>query len=251
MFFRKQENLTNELQKKLLLRLGELSGRPSTSTLHVHPILNSSSEFGVEDDQVSTISSLHRKKVFGPEARNKRRYDSALWHSDIQFEVCPADYTSLRLTQLPKTGGDTLWASGYDIYDRFSRPYQKFFEGLTATFIGEGFLRSIRNGKATLYQGARGSPENIGGHLSVVHPLVRTNPVTGWKSIYAIGSFPKYINELQPEESDELLKKLHDTILSNHDLQVRFKWRNPDDFGKLASFRILIAGFETSKIALY
>lgn len=46
-------------------------------------------------------------------SNSKRRYDAARWHSDIQFEKCPADYTSLRLTELPETGGDTLWASGY------------------------------------------------------------------------------------------------------------------------------------------
>lgn len=56
--------------------------------------------------------------------------------------------------------------------------------------------------------------------------------MTGWKSIYAIGSFPKYINELSEEESGDLLKKLHDTILGNHDLQVRFKWRNSNDIGQ-------------------
>ena len=193
MFFRKQDNLTNELQKKFMLRLGELSGRPSTSTLHIHPILNDSSEFGVGDNEVSTISSLQRKKLFRPGARDNRKYDAAQWHSDIQFEPCPADYTSLRLIQLPKNGGDTLWASGYDIYDRFSKPYQKFLEGLTATYIGEGFIKAAQDGRATLYEEPRGSPENVGGDLSVVHPIVRTNPVTGWKSVYAIGRFSNYI----------------------------------------------------------
>jgi len=72
----------------------------------------------------------------------------------------------------------------------------------------------------------------VGNHLSAVHPLVRTNPVTGWKSIFGIGNFPKYINELDPEESDELLKKFYHTILDNHDLQARFKWRNEGDIGK-------------------
>lgn len=228
-FFRKQDSLTNELQKKFILRLGELSGRPSTSTLHIHPVLNGASEFGVGDNEVSTISSLQRKKLFTSEVKNPRKYDSAQWHSDIQFETCPADYTSLRLTELPSTGGDTLWASGYDIYDRFSKPYQKFFDRLTATYIGEGFLKAAQEGKTALYKEPRGSPENAGGHLSIVHPIVRTNPVTGWKSIYAIGAFPKYINELQAEESDDLLKKFHDVIINNHDLQVRFKWRNPND----------------------
>jgi alpha-ketoglutarate-dependent taurine dioxygenase len=234
-FFRKQDSLTNELQKKFILRLGELTGRPTTSTLHIHPILNDTSEFGVGDSEISTISSLQRKKLFGAENKNRRKYDSAQWHSDIQFETCPADYTSLRLVQLPKTGGDTLWASGYDIYDRFSKPYQKFFDELTATYIGDGFIRAAEAGKAVLYEKPRGSPENIGGHLSTVHPVVRTNPVTGWKSIYSIGGFPKQINELQTDESAELLKKLHDTILNNHDLQVRFKWRNSNDIGKFSA----------------
>ena len=234
-FFRQQDNLTDKLQKQFILRLGELSGRPSTSTLHIHPILNNTSEFGVGDNEVSTISSLQRKKLFKPAVKDNRKYDAAQWHSDIQFEHCPADYTILRLTQLPKTGGDTLWASGYDVYDRFSKPYQKFLEGLTATFVGDGFIKAAQEGRATLYVEPRGSPENVGGNLSVVHPIVRTNPVTGWKSVYAIGNFPKYINELHTEESDHLLKRLRESILSNHDLQVRFKWRDPNDIGKLAS----------------
>ncbi|KIV86011.1 hypothetical protein PV11_01654 [Exophiala sideris] len=228
-FFRKQDNLSNELQKKFIQRLGELSGKPPTSTLHIHPVLNDSSEFGVGDNEISTISSVQRKKLFGVAPANKRRYDAAQWHSDIQFETCPADYTSLRLVQLPKTGGDTLWASGYDIYDRFSKPYQQFFDGLTATFIGDGFLKAAAEGRTVLYEKPRGSPANVGGHLSIVHPVVRTNPVTGWKSIYGMGNFPKYINGLTKDESDDLLKKFRDTLLENHDLQVRFKWRNPND----------------------
>ncbi|KAK1067033.1 hypothetical protein LTR12_010697 [Friedmanniomyces endolithicus] len=224
-------NLTDELQKQLIHRLGQLSGKPLTSSLHIHPVLNSTSEFGVGDNNVSHISSIARKKMFDHDKQaNKRRYDSARWHSDIQFEPCPADYTSLRLTQLPATGGDTLWASGYEIYDRFSRPYQKFFEGLTATFIGEGFTKAAAADPENVkVYDARGSPLNIGKELAAVHPVVRTNPVTGWKSIYAIGSFPQYINELNEEESAELLAKFKRMITENHDLQVRFKWRNAND----------------------
>ena len=56
--------------------------------------------------------------------------------------------------------------------------------------------------------------------------------MTGWKSVYAIGSFPKHINELNAEESDELLAKFKRTITENHDLQVRFRWRNENDLGE-------------------
>ena len=203
-------------------------------------MLNNTNEFGANDAEISTISSLARKKFFKHEDRersNSRRYDAAQWHSDIQFEPVPADYTSLRLTQLPKTGGDTLWASGYEIYDRFSPAYQKFFESLTATFIGDGFIKAAAANpeRVKLYEEARGSPQNVGRELSAVHPIVRTNPVTGWKSIFALGPFPKYINELTNEESEDLLRKFRSVITENHDLQVRFKWRNENDIGKARS----------------
>lgn len=40
-----------------------------------------------------------------------------------------------------------------------------------------------------LYDKPRGSPENVGAILSAEHPVVRTNPVTGWKSIFALGAY--------------------------------------------------------------
>jgi hypothetical protein len=125
-----------------------------------------------------------------------------------------------------------LTTVGYDVYDKFSKPYQKFFDGLTATFVGDGFLRAVESGRVSLYEKPRGSPANVGKHLSATHPLVRTNPVTGWKSLFAIGNFPKVINELDPEESEELLQKFYQVILDNHDIQVRFKWKNANDIGE-------------------
>lgn len=54
--------------------------------------------------------------------------------------------------------------------------------------------------------------------------------------MYAIGNFPKYLNELRLHESDALLKQLRELIVNNHDLQVRFKWRNVNDIGERAPF---------------
>ena len=218
-------------------------------------MLNSTSEFGVPDSEISTISSEHRKKFFNGNGQgegqqhqqkqlpdtNKGKYEAASWHSDIQFETVPADYTSLRLVELPVTGGDTLWASGYELYERFSKPYQKFLDGLSADFIGDGFLKAAETRGFSLYDQPRGSPENVGLHLSAVHPVVRTNPVTGWKSIYSVGNFPKYIEGLTATESKELLDRFLTIIERNHDLQVRFKWRNKNDLGKPSLLQILAA----------
>ncbi|KAJ5278578.1 hypothetical protein N7478_003950 [Penicillium angulare] len=233
-FFRAQDNLTDDLHKLLTQRLGELVNKPRDSTLHIHPLLNGTTEFGVPDNEISIISSEGFKK-YAPQQqepdRDNRKAGAASWHSDIQFEPFPADYTSLRLTELPPTGGDTLWASGYELYDRFSDAYRRFLEGLTATFSGDGFLKAVadRPDKFQVYKESRGNPANIGDELKAVHPVVRTNPVTGWKSIYAVGNFPRRINQLSKRESDDLLRLFYQRIEENHDLQVRFKWVNKND----------------------
>jgi alpha-ketoglutarate-dependent taurine dioxygenase len=57
--------------------------------------------------------------------------------------------------------------------------------------------------------------------------------------VFAIGPFPKRINELHPDESEELLEKLKRVIFQNHDLQVRFKWKNDNDLGELLILELL------------
>jgi alpha-ketoglutarate-dependent taurine dioxygenase len=111
-FFRKQDDLTNDLQKVLIQRLGELTGKPVTSGLHIHPILNSDRELGGSDPEISTISSEQNKKFYKntPYDISRRIQSSVTWHSDIAFEPVPADYTSLRLVKLPRTGGGE-WCS--------------------------------------------------------------------------------------------------------------------------------------------
>lgn len=108
MFFRKQDDITNDLQKELVQRLGELSGKPSTSKLHIHPVSNSGRELGGKDDEISVISSEQAKKIYRDKLlfqSEKKQSGKEQWHSDITFEPIPSDYALLRLTQLPKTGG--------------------------------------------------------------------------------------------------------------------------------------------------
>ena len=107
-FFRKQDDITNDLQKELVQRLGELSGKPSTSGLHIHPVSNSGRELGGKDDEISVISSEQAKKIYRDKLlfqSEKKQSGKEGWHSDITFEPVPSDYALLRLTQLPKTGG--------------------------------------------------------------------------------------------------------------------------------------------------
>ncbi len=59
-------------------------------------------------------------------------------------------------------GGDTLWASGYEVYDRLSPTWQKIAEGLTATHQNPEFQRVSAEHGVDLIAEDRGSPENKG-----------------------------------------------------------------------------------------
>ncbi|KAF2865943.1 TfdA family taurine dioxygenase [Massariosphaeria phaeospora] len=224
-FFRKQRGLSNDAQKALMQRLGELTGKPATSRLHIHPVWNSDRELGDADPEISTISSVQTKQF----AYVQKKQSSAHWHNDIAFEPVPAEYTCLRLTQLPPTGGDTLWASGYELYDRISAPYRRFLESLSVTFAQPGFKKVAEASGLKLFDGQRGSPENVGSDFSAVHPVVRTNPVTGWKSLFPIGFHVQKINGVTDAESKGLLDWFLRLVFENHDLQVRFRWEGEGD----------------------
>jgi len=226
---------TIDQQKDFVQRLGLLSGKPSDSHLHHHPILNKTAAEGAVDPHLSQISSADVKLQFDWQkmAKKPKRMDAARWHTDVHYETKPPDYSCLRMTKLPPNGGDTLWASGYDLFDHYSEPYQKMFEGLTTTNVSDGYVAAAKADpeRVKLFEGPRGAPDNVGGHLSAIYPVVRTNPVTGWKSIFSVGPFPKRINELSLAESDKLLKEFNDTIAMHPQMQVRHKWRNANDMG--------------------
>ncbi|KAL4982638.1 hypothetical protein BDW68DRAFT_182342 [Aspergillus falconensis] len=181
-------------------QLGALAGCPKEHGLHIHPVVNDVREFGDLDPQISTINSLEPRKLY------KGAYGklAAIRHSDIGFEKAPSDFSALRLTLLPPTGGDTLWAS-------------------------DGFHRAAEAGGLGLYEKPRGSPLSVGSELASDHPVVRTNPFAGWKSIFPVGTFPKKVNCLTTRKSENLLNYFYDLIIYGHVLQVRFKWNEPND----------------------
>jgi len=220
--FLSDQDLTIQQQKELGTRLGELAGKPKTSTLHIHPISEETPELSADISVISSKGGIAR-----PEAYLTSTRASQGWHSDITFEPVPSDYAILKMHTIPIVGGDTIWASGYEAYDRLSPAYQKFLEGLTAVHHAPTFIEyAARNGLKI--HDPRGSPENTGTSLTAIHPVIRTHPVTGFKSLFVNREFTKRIVELSPEESDDVLKFLQLHISENHDLQVRYRWNTND-----------------------
>ncbi|ESZ92330.1 putative Alpha-ketoglutarate-dependent taurine dioxygenase [Sclerotinia borealis F-4128] len=209
-FFRKQDDVTNDLQKELVQRLSRRAFGQAFK-LHIHPVSNSGREFGGKDDEIN----------------------------------------------------DTLWASGYEVYDRISRLVQKFLETLTATYAQPGFKEAADKNGFKLYSAERGAPENVGEKLEAVHPVVRTNPVTGVCDVLSskfsgtklisltqveidFRTWPSvsHINDPTAVESDALLAWFLRLVVDNHDLQYHVA--TPDyinqGLGERAGQRAMILG---------
>lgn len=230
-FFRGQD-ITADEQKFLTDRLGHLTGKPASSGLHIHPIYNAErdAQYNAVDDKgtnnkdnsISVISSKLRQSF------DKRMTNEEEWHSDITFEPVPSDYTSLKVHTLPETGGDTLWSSGYEIYDLLSPQLRAFADSLTGHFAQPHFNAAAAKGGFRVHPGPRGSPDNVGEVLEAFHPFIRTNPVTGWKSVFGLGSHFQGIEGLKQKESDLLKDYILHLVTSSHTAQVRFKWSKND-----------------------
>ncbi|KAF4995057.1 hypothetical protein FDECE_12912 [Fusarium decemcellulare] len=235
-FFRNQD-INIDDQKYLGQRLGELTGKPETSKLHRHALSNSKRGIAVDengklDDEVSVISSEQNRKFYHDRFSSlSKSLAGEGWHADITFEHIPSDYAILKIIQPPEdVGGDTLWASGYELYDRLSPPIQKLAESLTATHHQPNFVRVKNEFGQELIDENRGSPENKGLDFKAEHPVIRTNPVTGWKSLFAAGHqlTAGHINGVTETESEILKNYFRQLITENHDLQVRFRWGKND-----------------------
>lgn len=100
---------------------------------------------------------------------------------------------------------------------------------MTATYAQPKFNEAATRNGFKIYSEPRGAPENVGEELVAVHPVVRTNPVTGWKSNFAVGHHVQHINGLAEGESKALLDWFVRLVVDNHDLQVRHRWLNAND----------------------
>ncbi|TPX30466.1 hypothetical protein SmJEL517_g05976 [Synchytrium microbalum] len=208
--FLRAQSITAEQQ----LEFGRKIASPK-GTLHVHPLTFKTT--GSALDEISVISNELPSKEYSDDAPAADG-----WHADITFEKTPSNYAALQINDGPETGGDTLFSSGYAAYDRLSAPLKKFLEGLTAIHNAD-FFNNIAGERGSEIRTDRGA-DNTGLNLTAVHPVIRTNPVTGWKSIFVNKVFTKKIVELRKDESDAVLAYLHNHIAGGHDFNVRFKW---------------------------
>ena len=156
-------------------------------------------------------------------------YDAGkYWHADLSYMAEPSRGSVLYAIEIPEDGGrslgDTLWTSTAAAYDALDAPMRHRLDGLKAAFsLANRFNKLVEDGDRdaalTDVQKAR--------TIEVIHPVVRTHPVTGRKCIFVNEGHTARIVGLAEDESRSLLEELWAHCI-RPEFVYRHRWRQGD-----------------------
>jgi taurine dioxygenase len=142
------------------------------------------------------------------------------FHTDYSYLQVPARATLLYSIEVPKVGGDTLFADQYAAYEDLSAAMKKRIDGLIALHHygnRDDLDKSSRTVASVL------SEEQEGKMTWVRHHVARKHPVTGRKALYSVSGSSFGIEGMPEDEAVDLLDELkrHST---SEKYQLRLKY---------------------------
>jgi taurine dioxygenase len=224
-FFRKQP-LTPEAHIRLARQFGEVETHEFFPHIKGHP-------------QIQLIANE------GHESPETDR-----WHTDVTFRKRPSMVCVLRLTDLPPSGGDTMWASTAAAFEALGASLQSLLLGLQAEHDLPFHFRRInayevlarRQATAAKTQGGAGPMMNtmmsaqemndaladreckmIKDNPSAIHPAVITHPYNGRRCLFVNSIWTKRLLGIHMDLSEGLLNTLYEWV-KKPEFMVRFRW---------------------------
>ena len=195
--FRGQSPLTAEVQVEFAQRIGPLHTHPAAPAEHENAAV-----FVIRTHRDSPISNGNG------------------WHSDVSCDEEPPSATMLQVQLLPNCGGgDTLFADMEAAYATLPAATRERLCGLSAIHASDH-----------VYPGRYadlGADEEAVATPSAVHPVVRTHPETGRRSLFVNPSFTVSIDGMESNDSDELLTEIHQHC-TRPEFQIRHRWQPYD-----------------------
>ena len=183
-----------------------------------------SRRFGVLDDHESqapsTLHPEHREilvlsnKTVG--GKKSGTYNSGRnWHTDLSYTTRLAKGAILHCKEKPPVGGDTMWANLYLALETLTPPIRSLIENLEA-------LHDV-----TLVRGIEQRDPTVVAEMKkrnppVIHPVVRTHPETGRKSLLVNQRIRRFLG-MSDEESQSLLAMLN-VHATSPEFVYRHRW---------------------------
>src|SRR6266487_315204 len=127
------------------------------------------------------------------------------FHTDYSYLQVPARATMLYSIEVPKAGGNTLFANQYAAYDGLSEPMRRRIESLIG--IHHYGNRKVADEMSRVAASPLTEEQKAKMPL-ITHPLVRPHPVTGRKALYAVSGSSYGIVGMPEDEAVTLLDEL-------------------------------------------
>lgn len=189
---------------------GELHAKTGVSVLRKN-------RFG--NEALTDISNVDETGEIMATTDRRRMYSlgNRLWHTDASFQNPAGRYSMLHARVVPPVAADTAFSDMRAAYDALAPELQAQLEGLMVH-------HSIAYSRRTL--GFEFSAEEEANLQGAVHPMVRTNPRTGRKSLYLASHASRIIDWPLPD-GRLLLRDLMDHAIQR-EFTYQHSWRVGD-----------------------
>jgi taurine dioxygenase len=178
----RDQHLTEDDQ----VRFGEKFGPPAVSH---------TKRFTTKNPAVMLISNIRENgKLIGALPDGEMNF-----HTDQCHQERPAMASMLYALEIPREGGNTLFANAYKAYETLP-------DALKARIEGRKALNAYDYDNAATHRGTKVRE----GIPSYWHPIVRTHPATGRKALYVNRLMTVAIEGMPEAESNEVLNALFD-----------------------------------------
>jgi taurine dioxygenase len=203
--------ITDEQQIAFARNFGELEIHPSVAhRSSAHP-------------EIYRVSNVDERGNILPSESSEWQYMELtwLWHTDSSFREIPSKGSILHGIMIPQEGGDTLFANMYEAYDALPDATKERIARLTVRHSHDAII--ARSAKLSARQD-KGTYAEL---PAVEHPLVRSHPVTGRRSLFLSPHTMDGVVGMSDEGGRALLDEL-----TRHATQDRFvyrhQWRQDD-----------------------
>lgn len=142
-----------------------------------------------------------------------------IWHSDTTYLQEPPMGSMLLSQEIPPYGGDTLFANQYLAYETLSDTMKRLLDGLVGISTSAKADVSRTREDRMKSDGKGEAPKDY----VAEHPIVRTHPETGRKSLYVNVAHTAGIKGMSDQESAALLSFLFEHQIKP-EFTCRFAW---------------------------
>lgn len=191
----RDQQLTQDQHKRIARLFG-------TGELHRHAL---GAARGYKDPEVLEVRTTAESKHTAGEG----------WHTDVSCDPAPIAASLLYMREMPAGGGgDTIYASMRECFDRLSPPVQALARS----------LRAVHDGALPYRTGYGIEPPAGTAYNRTVHPMVIRHPVTGRETLWVNRGFTTRIEDVSRVESRTLLEMFFQHITDTLKAQCRVRW---------------------------